>query len=83
VDTVALQANTRAYADYVLGDVIYCENEGELRTRGDWLETEASRGRDLDRLERNGLEKLRSELLCSAAKDDPDVHNAPAGGREG
>jgi hypothetical protein len=44
-----------------------------FRTRSDWLETEARRGRDLNGLEKRGLEKLRSELLCSAAKDDPDV----------
>ena len=44
-----------------------------FRTRSDWLETEARRGRDLNGLEKRGLEKLRRELLCSAAKDDPDV----------
>ena len=44
-----------------------------FRTRSDWFETAARCGRDLNDLEKRGLEKLRSELLCSAAKDDPDV----------
>ncbi len=47
-----------------------------FRTRRDWLEAEAHRGRDLNGLELGGLEKLRVELASSPAAGEPDVRSA-------
>jgi hypothetical protein len=44
-----------------------------LRTRREWLESEAARGRDLNALEKKGLEKLSEEMRASPAAAESDL----------
>jgi hypothetical protein len=44
-----------------------------FRTRKEWLEVEAARGRDLNDSEKRGLARLREELRASPAAADADV----------
>jgi hypothetical protein len=47
-----------------------------FRTRKEWLEDEAARGRELSALEKRGLERLREELRASPAASAPDLTGA-------